>query len=92
MKQGIEEIKAMILQIVDLQKESICRIKKEIQFMIQNREKDSRKIEFLLDQLLDLIQTDEVSFLFQQLCTYYETISLEGSKDYQKIYQQLYEE
>lgn len=92
MEQEIQKLKEMIIQVVDLQKEPLKIIRGDIEWIINNNQKDSGKIEFLLEQLLNFFQTEEVVFLFRKLCDYYETISLEDSKEYQKLYKNLYEE
>lgn len=89
---SIEHIADMVLRVRGLMESTMPYLRKDIDFIIRNNVKSERKIESLLDRLLDYnglgVGCDE----FKMLNEYYKTVSPTNSSEYSKIYDELYQE
>lgn len=83
----IKEIKPLIKQTRALTKEQAALLKKRVDLIINNVDKDTKNIEQLLDQLLDIMQLGLGEKEFWRLLNYYEQISPEKSQAYKRFYE-----
>ncbi len=68
------------------------RIKPEIKKIVESRERSTKKIERILDTLLDYQLWNCGAIEFDQLITYYKTFNPEAAKSYEAIRKELLEE
>ena len=85
-----KDISKMITDLKDNIDISIPNLEKEIDFIISNKITSEKRIEKILDTLLDYSYFADVEKLFQNLNRYYFTVNEENSKCYDKFYNELF--
>ena len=88
----INRISSLIQNQIELQKGYLDLLEESFAFIkYQNITRESQ-IERLLDEVLNMFQTEEVRELYTRICLYYHAINRETAKDYANIYLELYED
>lgn len=85
-----DEIIKSINNVLSLQDDYLKSIEKDINLIISNKIIDDSRVEKLLDNLLNLLQTDKVLYLFKKICKYYYYINPVLIIEYCYIYNNLY--
>jgi len=62
---------------------------REIDYIIKNEIRDIRRIESLLDIILDYVLWDKGKIQFEKLNNYYSTFREEFSADYRRVYHEI---
>lgn len=86
----IEEIKILIDEISELQKDTVKDLEIEINYIINKRIIDDNRVANVFDSLLNLLQTDEVLILFKKLGRYYYYVNPYLVCDYVNFYKEMY--
>ena len=87
---NLDNIKKLIDDTIEIQKKYLVFLDSEIDYIIDNKIIDDRKVEAILDDLLGLLQTDEVLYLYKKICKYYYFISPSLVTTYIYIYKDMY--
>ena len=90
MDDNFKEIELLINKVLDLQYVVILDIRNKIEYVINNQIKDDKIIENILEDLLNLFQTDETLSLYKKLCRYYYEINPHLVIDYVYLYKEMY--
>lgn len=72
-------------------KQKYLLLEEEGENVIKNNIKDSKVIENILDNLLDICEDEEALLLFRKVCRYYYTINPMATADYINFYRKMYE-
>lgn len=86
-----DDIIEMARGLMDLYKDYLKILKPEVAYVIKNNVRDTKYLERLLDQVIN-VPTDEGYELLVILCDYISTFDKELADDYLKIYNELYGE
>lgn len=86
----MEDIKNIINQTINDQEILVINLKIKINYIIDNKIINDQLLEGILEQLLNLFQTDEVFKLFTKLCKYYYKYNQDLINDYIAIYNDMY--
>lgn len=87
---NLDDIKILIDEISELQKDIIKDLEIEINSIINKKIQDDDRVCKLFDSLLNLLQTDEVVYLFKKLGRYYYFINPYLVCDYVNLYRDMY--
>lgn len=85
----IDDLIKQIQELQDSMKSSIPILEKEIDSIIQNKEKSSNEIEKILDILLDYLHIGLGKEQFVKLNSYYNTFCPEYSAEYNEFYKKI---
>ena len=92
MDELISRVNPMIKELMLTQEQYLESLELEISNIIRNSITNPDVIDCVLEQLLNLIQTDSVYYLYQKLCRYYYFIDKTRTLEYVKLYFDLYPE
>ena len=87
----VKEIGEMIMQIQSLLRQGLVLIEPEVNYVINNKITDKRKIDRLLSDLLDYTQIDDGLEVFKRLCRYTYKLYPQLTINYVYIYRDLYD-
>ena len=87
---NLDDIKCLIDNINSLQQIAIKEIESKINYIIDNKIVDDNLVEKIFEELLNLLQTDEVTNLYKKLCFYYYNINTYLVNDYIEYYKDMY--
>ena len=87
------DITKTVEQIQSLNRQELLVLEPEVTRIIKTRSQDQRRIEGLLDRLLDCAGTgDDGLDLFKRLCRYYYRLNPAAAADYVRFYHEMYGE
>ena len=88
----INSISSLIQNQIEFQKGYLDLLEESFAFIKYRNITRESQIERLLDEVLNMFQTEEVRDLYTRICSYYHTINREAARDYANIYLELYED
>ena len=88
----VEELRELILEMKRLQEESLSIVISDIEFIIKNNVKDIKRIENLLDRLLNIGMIVDVDYVYYKFLDYYSKINNDNACEYKKYYLDLCKE
>jgi len=91
MKDFVEEVGEMLMQINELLRHGLPSLEARVNHVIKYKEKDYNKIDRILSDLLDYTQIDEGLAIFKRLCRYSYTIHPELTVAYIGHYREMYD-
>ncbi len=92
MDDEIDEIVRIAKNIIDSQKPYLEYLEEEFEFIKYRNITRIKQIEILLDNIFNMFQTNEVKDLYIRVCKYYHAIDKEASRDYARLYAEVYED
>ena len=90
MDKNIEELVKMIKEIDNLQQIVLKNLNREINYIINNKIVDDKKVESLFEDLLNLLQSKRVLNLYKKLGRYYYFVNSSLVDEYVNIYIDMY--
>ncbi|MEA3379176.1 MAG: hypothetical protein U9Q69_06110 [Nanoarchaeota archaeon] len=88
----IDDIIQMTQKLRDIMKSNVPLLEHEINSIINNQERSPKRIEWILDTLLDYLYMGVGKEQFKRLNSYYKSICLEFSAEYDKFYHEIIDE
>lgn len=86
------DLHCLFRELIELNKEQYRYLGIEIEKIINNKIKDEKYIEKILDGMLDVLfsyETEETLSTFRKLCKYYYGINPKATSDYIKFYMEI---
>ena len=85
------DFQVFVEQIQALQAQTIAVYTPEVNAIIQNKCKDSKRIEQTLDGMLGFADDDKILTLYRKLCRYYFDINPQATAEYIQSYKEMYD-
>ena len=86
-----KELLELCKGLSNLWKQKYLLLEEDAENVIKNNITDSKVIENILDNLLDICEDEETLLLFRKVCRYYYTINPMATVDYINFYRKMYE-
>ncbi len=87
----LENVSGLVRQMQGLARQAHAEYSSEVDALIEKRSCDTRRIERLLDGILDFGFDDTMVQLFKRLCRYYYTLDPAATADYIRIYRDMWD-
>ena len=87
----MDEIKAIAVQLQQLQKQAYIVYEPLVTNLIAQQVKDNSQIEHLLDGILDFCGDSQMLLLYKKLCRYYWDINPQATADYINFYKEMWD-
>ncbi len=87
----LENVSGLVRQMHGLARQAHVGYAAEVDAVIAERCRDTRRIERLLDGILDFGFDDAMTQLFKRLCRYYYTLDPAATADYVHIYRDMWD-
>lgn len=84
----IDELRAPMVELNNMQLTQLNFIKSEVDSIIKNKIRDTKRIQKTFDMLLDLVYWfgNEIEKEYYDLLEYYKKIDFDVAKDYERFY------
>ena len=87
----MDEIKAIAVQLQQLQKQAYIVYEPLVTNLIAQQVKGNSQIEHLLDGILDFCGDNKMLLLYKKLCRYYWDINPQATADYINFYKEMWD-
>ncbi len=87
----LDNVSALVDQMQGLARQAHAEYSPEVDALIATRTRDTRRIERLLDGILDFGFDDAMTQLFKRLCRYYYTLDPTATVDYVHTYREMWD-
>ena len=86
-----EDLLELCKELSLLWRQKYLMLKEEAKFVIENNIKDERRIEWILDNLLELCKDEKALLLYRKICRYYYSFNPISTIDYINFYKEWYD-
>ena len=88
----VEKISPIVDHINQLAQSAVPGYRQQVRSLIASGTKDSNKVCYQLDFLLDLAFNDDILALYKELCRYLYTFDQQATVDYVNYYREQYDD
>jgi hypothetical protein len=88
----VKQIGALAKGAQKLARVAVQQYSAEVEAILREQSRDSRRIERCLDGMLDFCFDDEILVLFKKLCRHYFEIDPEATVSYVQVYREMWDE
>lgn len=88
----LAQLQTLTADLQALREQGIATLAPVVQELVRSGSHDVQRIEYTLDQLLDLACMPEGLALFKTLCRYYWALDLQAAADYVHAYREMWDD